>query len=293
MFAVEADQRGLAEKHLVALAEHHDADELRVLGRRIFEVIAPDLAEAFEGRALHADEAHAAANTTLTIVEDGQGVAHGRFQIPTRHAHMLRTAIQSLTNPTNPTRSATTAAGTSGSPIDPDLPHAVRAGVAFTQLLEAIHASWLPTHGGTGATVVVTMTLEQLVADLDTAGVCPMDTGGQLSAAEARRLACTAGIIPAVLGGPSVVLDAGTKTRFHTEPQRIILGLRDRGCTADGCDVPPAMCHAHHDIPHSTPGPTSVTNGRPLCGHHHHRIHHPAYTHTTLTTGTIAFHRRT
>ena len=53
-FAVSAEQRAAAETHLVALAEDHDAKALRILGRRIFEVIAPDLAEAFEGKALEA-----------------------------------------------------------------------------------------------------------------------------------------------------------------------------------------------------------------------------------------------
>lgn len=235
---------------------------------------------------LEAEEAQAARKTTLSMVEDSQGIAHGRFRIPARHAQMLRKAIQSLTNPT---RLDTTA----GSPIDTDLPSAVRDGIAFTWILEAIDASWLPTHGGTGATVVVTMTLDQLMGKLDSAGVCTMDTGGRISASEARRLACSAAIIPVVLGGKSVILDAGTKARFHTEPQRIVMGVRDRGCTAEGCDVPPAMCHAHHDIPFSAGGPTSVANGRLLCGHHHRRIHDPEYAHTTLANRAIAFHRRT
>jgi hypothetical protein len=62
----------------------------------------------------------------------------------------------------------------------------------LTQLIEAIPADWLPTSGRCGATVVVTMTLEQLLADLDAAGVCTLDTGGHISAPEARRLACAA-----------------------------------------------------------------------------------------------------
>ena len=96
-----------------------------------------------------------------------------------------------------------------------------------------------------------------------------------------------------VLGGKSVVLDAGTKTRFHTEPMRLALGVRDGGCTADGCDVPASMCHAHHDIRFSAGGSTSVANGRLLCGHHHRRIHDPAYECSRLGSGKVAFHRRT
>ena len=137
------------------------------------------------------------------------------------------------------------------------------------------------------------MTLEQLLADLDRHGVCTLDTGGRISAGEARRLACTAGIIPAVLGGKSQVLDLGRRRRLHTPGQRLAMSLRDGGCTAEGCDKPPSMCHAHHDKPWSTGGATSLGNGRLLCGHHHRRIHDSNYEHRLEPTGTVSFHRRT
>ena len=105
--------------------------------------------------------------------------------------------------------------------IDPDLPTPVRHGIALTQLLESVQANDLPRTGGCGATVVVSMTLDQLMARLDTAGVCTLDTGGRISATEARRLACSAGIIPIVLGGRGQVLDVGRKRRLHTEAMRL------------------------------------------------------------------------
>ena len=176
--------------------------------------------------------------------------------------------------------------------IDTDLPTPVRHGMALTQLVESIPAEALPKTGGCSATVVVTMTLEQLLADLDAAGVCTLDTGGRISAAQARRLACTAGIIPMVLGGKSQVLDVGRKNRGHTEVMRIVMGVRDGGCTEEHCDVPPALCHAHHDIPWSQGGPTSVESGRLICPHHHRRIHDPRYHVTRLPNGKIRFHRR-
>ena len=285
-FAVSPEQLAEAEAHLVGLAATHDAAELKALGRTLFEVIAPEVADELVGKQLEAEEARAARRTSLVMWEDDEGTCHARFRIPLRHGQMLRKAIQALTNPVRPET-------TSRSPIDTDLPAPVRSGVAFTQVIEAIESHWLPTSGGVGATVVVTMTHQQLLADLETAGVCTLDTGGRISAAEARRLACRAGIIPVVLGSRSVVLDAGIKTRFHTEPMRIAMGVRDRGCTAQGCDVPASMCHAHHDVPFSKGGPTSVANGRLLCGHHHRRIHDPAFTSTKLGTGKITFHRRT
>ena len=120
-----------------------------------------------------------------------------------------------------------------------------------------------------------------------------MDTGGRISAAEARRLACEAGIIPAVLGGASQVLDLGRRTRFHTGPQRVALALRDGGCSAEGCDWPPGMCHSHHDRPWSQGGPTDVKTGRLLCPKHHALVHDPRYTANPTAHGKLRFIRRT
>ncbi len=282
-FAVSAEQRVRAEQHLVDLAAHHDARALNLLGRHLFEVIAPDLAEQLDGRALEAQEAAALRRTSLEMREDDEGTCHGRFRIPALHGQVLRKFIQSLTSPVRST----------STDIDADLPTPVRQGIAFTQLLEAIPAKSLPKAGGCSATIVVTMTLGQLTASLESAGVCSLDTGGQISAAEARRLACGAGIIPVVLGGKSQVLDVGRRRRFHTEAMRIAMVIRDEGCTAVDCDRPPAMCHAHHDILWSEGGPTDVAHGRLLCGHHHRRIHDPRYRATRHPNGKVSFHRRT
>ena len=287
-FAVSTEQRHAAETHLVALAEHHDAKALRILGGRIFEVIAPDLAETFEGRALEAEEAQALRRTTFTMFEDDEGTCHGRFRIPTRHGQMLQKMILAISSPGRAAHDSASASG-----IDPDLPTPVRHGIALIQLIETYPAEKLPRTGGCSATVVVTMTLDQLLAGLDHAGVCTLDTGGRLSAGEARRLACTAGIIPVVLGGRSQVLDVGRKRRLHTEAMRVAMSVRDRGCTADGCETPPGLCHAHHEVPWSHGGPTNAQTGRLLCPHHHRRIHDPHYETRHLPTGKVSFHRRT
>jgi len=118
-----------------------------------------------------------------------------------------------------------------------------------------------------------------------------LDTGQPISPALARRLACQTGIIPAVLGSKSQVLDLGRKTRFHTEPQRIALMLEQGGCTAEDCDWPPGMCHAHHDQHFSNGGATSVKNGRLFCPRH--QVHDPTYTMSRLPEGKVRFHRRT
>ena len=287
-FAVSTEQRAAAEAHLVGLAAEHDAKALRILGRRVFEVIAPELAEEFEGRALEREEAEALRRTTLTMWEDDEGTCHGRFRLPALHGQMLTKMILAISSPA---RAAGAAVGADGG-IDPDLPTPVRHGLALTQLLESVQAKDLPRTGGCGATVVVTMTLDQLMATLDAAGVCTLDTGGRISATEARRLACSAGIIPIVLGGRGQVLDVGRKRRLHSEAMRLAMGVRDGGCTAVDCEVPPGLCHAHHDKPWSEGGDTNVKTGRLICPHHHRRLHDPRYQTKHLPNGKVSFHRR-
>ena len=122
--------------------------------------------------------------------------------------------------------------------------------------------------------MVVLLDYDTLLSGLGTAR---LDTGERISAGLARRLACQAGVIPAVVrrlvDGRSVVLDLGRKRRLHTEHMRIALAVEQGGCTAEHCDRPAGWCHAHHDVPWSAGGPTSVTNGRLLCSFHHHKAH--------------------
>ena len=68
--------------------------------------------------------------------------------------------------------------------------------------------------------------------------------------------------------------------------------LRDGGCTAEGCEWPPGLCHAHHDRPWSAGGPTDFEHGRLLCLHHHARAHDPAYRLARVAGGKVAFTRR-
>jgi HNH endonuclease len=95
-----------------------------------------------------------------------------------------------------------------------------------------------------------------------------------LSPAAARRIACDAGIIPAVLGTASQTLDVGRQSRLATGPLRRALVLRDRGCAFPGCDRPPRWTDAHHIQHWSDGGPTDLSNLLLLCGHHHRLVHH-------------------
>ena len=119
--------------------------------------------------------------------------------------------------------------------------------------------------------VNVTTTLDALRDAVTGAGV--LDSGGTLSAAELRRLACDAGITPLVLGGPSEVLDYGRTRRSFPQAPRRALVVRDRGCIAPGCDRAPADCDGHHQWEWDHGGPTDLDNGALLCQYHHQQIH--------------------
>jgi hypothetical protein len=271
-----------AERFLIDKAGQHDAKALRVLGRRLFEVIAPEEADAREAKLLEREERAAAESVRFTMTEDGHGKVHGRFTLDALTGAMLRKALLALAAPKHQ-------AATQG-PLGERRPGPERMGRAFAEYIQRYPTDQLPHSGGLTATVVVTMGLDTLTGGLKAA---QLDTGERISPGLARRLACEAGIIPAVLSGPSEVLDVGRKTRFHTTPMRIALTIRDGGCTADGCDWPPGLCHAHHDnLPWAQGGGTSAKDGRLLCPKHHTRAHDPGFTMTKLPGGKVSFTRR-
>lgn len=74
--------------------------------------------------------------------------------------------------------------------------------------------------------------------------------GTPMSAAQARRLACSTEPIPMVLGGDSCILDLGRSERLHNRYQRIAMGKREGGCIWPGCDRPPSVVRSppHHPL---------------------------------------------
>ncbi|HET8604905.1 MAG TPA: DUF222 domain-containing protein [Marmoricola sp.] len=303
--SLSAEQVASAEEHLVALAADFDPQALRNLGSRLFEVIAPEEADALEAEALAKEEAAARAATRLDLKRCGDGSTRITGRIPDHVAHRLRTLLEAYTSPRRLSRGGGSAAAPPGQPgdaqgcpiadgRDPATGERLRAqhlrGLALCALLEHADPTGLPVHGGTATTVMVTMTLEHLLA---ATGSGTLDDGASLSPGQVRRLACSAGIVPAVLGSASEVLDLGRTTRLFSPAQVRALRLRDRRCRADGCQVPAAWCEAHHARPWSRGGRTDLGDGLLLCAWHHHRVHGPGYHHDRLPNGDLRFHRRT
>ena len=144
---------------------------------------------------------------------------------------LLNQSIQGLTKPR----------------VEPDgskdkRPLPVRQGQALKEVLRMFldHGD-APTNGGERPHVTVTMRYNDLKQRIEKAVLA---YGGPISAGEARRIACDAGIIPVVMGSESEVLDVGRTSRLFTPAIRKALALRDKGCAFPGCDWPVAWCDA-------------------------------------------------
>lgn len=96
---------------------------------------------------------------------------------------------------------------------------------------------------------------------------------GPVVAETVRRLACDAALTTVTVGPGGEPRAVGRTVRTVPSPLRRALLLRDRGCRFPGCDRPPDWCEAHHLVPWSAGGPTTLDNLALLCRLHHRRVH--------------------
>jgi hypothetical protein len=306
-------ERSKVEAALVAQAAYVDPVRLRRSATRALEAAERTAAEAaeHEDSELRGEEDRARRRTRLTMHDNLDGTVTGHFTVPTLAGAILRKAIQQMVSPRRhasqgggsdhrgpggggvpgqPPASALGVAGRNdGGTAARDWSH--EYGSAFVELLEHLPNDRLS--GKVAATVVVTIDLERL---RDQLGAAHLDTGHDLSAAETRRLACSAGVLPAILDGSSLPLDLGRTKRFYTEAQRVALATTYDRCAVEHCDRPYAWTDLHHENPWARGGSTDLHLAVPLCGPDHQRAHDPRYEHviTTDATGrkTVTFHLR-
>lgn len=291
---LDAAERAVIEQSLVAVAKRVDPAALRKKGRRALESAQRSQAEvdAHEDAVLRSEEERALAATKLTLHDNHDGTTTGHFTVPTLAGQILKKVVQQIASPRRfaqqAARDARARAQAQGEALTADavaeatweafraedLDWSQKYGRAFVELLEHLPTDHLS--GKVNATVLVTLDHDQLKASL---GAAHLDTGHDLSASEARRLACGAGLVPAVLDGQSQVLDLGRTARFFTEAQRVALALKYDTCAAEDCDRPYAWTEHHHEDPWASGGRTDLDLAVPLCGFHHRRMHHPGFHH--------------
>ena len=271
--AVPPETRRKGEAFLLEQSRHFRPDQVATMGRHLLHAVDPEL-----GQGLARDEQDEVDATTLTLVRRRNGSRDLRGHLDAESGALLEAAIDPLAAPR---------------PAVGGLPDLRTAGQRRAQaLIELVRLAMaspdMPEQGGEPVTMLVTVPMQTLESrlspgdspgdecDAGCAGVpaAGLEDGTPLSAEAARRLACDAKIVAAVLGTAGEILDIGRTARAVPRAIRRALVARDGGCAFPGCDRPPAWCHAHHIIHWAHRGPTALTNLVLLCGHHHRVVHH-------------------
>jgi hypothetical protein len=261
-----AQQRAQVEAELARQARILDAGQLAVLGKRMLAYLDQD------GRP---PKEHQQTQRHLRFHD-----RHGGYELngwlDREAAEIVRSALSPLAAP-RPTTDTEVDLRTA----------AQRDADALVELAHrALGSGELPTEGGERPQVVVTVSLPVLQGLIGTASLA---LGGPINAEIARRIACDAELIPAVLGSRGEPLDVGRASRTVPTAIRRAVILRDGGCAFPGCPIPGRWCEIHHVIHWVDGGPTSLANCVALCGRHHHLIHHTDWW-IDMTGGIPQFH---
>jgi hypothetical protein len=256
-----AHAQARAAGFLTGQAEMLGSVELGRLGERLLEVVAPHDADAREQSALQRAEQRGHRLRELYLSEVDAGRVRVTGWLDREAAATVHAALDPLCRPAG---------------VDDQRSAGQRRADALVEVCQlACAIGDLPDNGGDRPQVVVTIDLDALREQV---GAASLDDGALLSAAAVPRIACDAGIIPALLGGRGQILDLGRERRMITGPLRRALILRDGGCAFPGCDRPPRWCHGHHIRSWINGGPTNLGNAVLVCARHHRVIHHDGWT---------------
>ena len=246
--AVQAEHSTAVEAALVDHAYDFHPMILRGLAHRLSDHLDPDgtLTTEHDRRRLRA----------LTLTPRSDGSAHLSGDLTAGCTATWQTILDALTKPSpaaDGQRDPRTAAQRTHDAFHDAGQRVLRTGD-------------LPDSGGTPATVIITMTLNDLEAR---AGQATTEHGGGITIAEALRIAAEADVIPVVLNDAGGIIAHGRTRRTASPAQRFALTARDGGCSFPGCDTPPAWTQAHHIVAWADGGLTNLENLTLICGFHH------------------------
>jgi len=259
---LDRDQRERVEQQLVELGREFGPYGLSRLVNRAVEVVAPEIVEDADRRAVERMDAAQQRGRYLTWhhdPDDGSLVLRGR--LPAVAGQKLVGMIRTLA------AAARKSAALAGVELDKGQANAdalVTLAEHYTGCRKA------KRNGAERSRLLVRIDHDTLRGQLGSATL--IDTGQKITAHQARLLACDAGLLPVVMGGGSVPLDVGRAKRLFTGPLREVILTRDQGCAFPGCDRQPAECDVHHITPWHQGGATSISNGVTVCTFHHHLV---------------------
>lgn len=262
---LDETQQQAAESLLVDLADELDADQLAKSTERVLQAVALQRSDELTETRLQR-EAEAAQRQRSVRLWRHEGSVRFDGSLPRlegeawialldAHAESLRRCALGERDPL-----ATSLT-----------PEQRRADALIAMIRQHQITKQAPSSGGDRPRLVVTIDYSKLRDEAAAAGLIG---DNPISAGELRRLCCEAGILPAMLGGDSQVLDIGRESRTIPPGMRAALTLRDGGCAFPTCHARAAVCEAHHIIPWWAGGPTALSNLMLLC-HHHHALVEP------------------
>ncbi|TCO60642.1 HNH endonuclease [Actinocrispum wychmicini] len=248
---LDAEQRATAERVMLTRAAEDDPRALTRFGERVRDIVDPD------GPPPPDDEPSRPARMLRRQVRrDGTMEFKGHLDLES--AQLFENLLKPFEKPYpegNDTRG-----------------YAERAGDAFADVLRmAANCPDLPAQNGARTEVAVTIGWEGLQRSLEEV---VLSGDRRMTAREARRMACDAHILPAVLGGDSQPLDVAVPAYATPAHIRRGLYLRDRGCAFPACERPGSVCDSHHVVHWADGGPTKLDNLALLCPGHHRLVHH-------------------
>ncbi len=250
------------------MAASLDTDRLAKAAPQVLAQVAPKQADETLERRLQRQAEAAQRNRSLVFRRDGNGSILFSGSLPLVDGEAWIAQLDAYTESRR--RTALEERDPAGTGLTPEQR---RADALVAMIINHGKGRRAPKVGGDRPRVVVTVDYAKLSADATAAGL--IGDGEPLSAGDLRRLCCDADLLPAVLGGPSTVLDVGRDCRLVPADLRAALVLRDGGCVFPGCHARPSECEAHHIIPWWKGGPTALSNLCLLC-HHHHGLVEPA-----------------
>ncbi|WP_034269363.1 HNH endonuclease [Haloechinothrix halophila] len=283
MAAMPADiddtDRASYEKTLIDLARQAQPAVVRRAGRHLLALVDPD------GREPTDDEELAEPERELLWSWTRHNRLKLRGTLDSESGQLLETLLSALAKP-RPTVEGMPDQRTTGQ----------RQGDAFAELLDYTQrATERPTEAGETPVITVSMTLDQLLRReplMDEDGAVQQMLGDTptlnwecpVTAEQARRLACDARLVPAVLGSTGEILDLGREVRTATRAQRRALAARDGGCIM--CSRTVRWCQVHHINWWEHGGTTTLDNLCLLCSACHRLVHHAGWEVRMATDGT-------
>ena len=253
---LDADEVAAAEQQLVKHAQQLGPKDLRLVADRIVDAVDID-GPAPVDEQLQQDCRH----LELRQRRDGMWQLEGK--LTTTVGAQLHAILDPLTWP----RSTTVEIDGKTVEIADERHYGQRLHDGFEDACgRLLRLADRPATGGTPASVIVTIGVEDLLAK---AGIAETSDGSQLSSDQLLRIADEAEIWPTIIDRNGVPLALGRTRRIASRGQTMALIARDGGCSFPGCDHPPQWCDRHHIIDWIDGGPTDLENLTLLCRYHH------------------------